>query len=270
MSWRLNKAQIYILVGICAAILLVFAALYYLQINPLKSTIESKKAEVETQQTVLDSISAKLNHTAGTTYQSTLELQKKLPVKPLGDQLILDFKKAEVISGSLILKMEVRDEELAEEAEAVSAQTTDATGGTDAVDSTETVTTAGEGSESNTQDAQTDPPLPLPQGVKKLSVKVTVEADDYDEIETFIETMESSRRIMKVDSIEFVGSEEVTSIEQSAEPLVYTLGISAFYSPDLIDLQKQLPDMETPPPANKDNPLSIAPDVNEATKKDNE
>ena len=270
MSWRLNKAQVYILIGVMTAILLLFAALYYLQITPMKAAIESKKAEVETQQTVLDSISAKLNHTAGTTYQSTMELQKKLPVKPLGDQLILDFEKAEVISNSLILKMEVNDEDLADEAGTETSQSTEATEGTDASDSNDTETAAGNEAGSNVEEEQTDSPLPLPQGVKKLSVKVTVEADDYDEIETFIETMESSKRIMKVDSIEYAGTEEITSVEQSAEPLVYTLGISAFYSPDLIDLQKQMPDMETPPPANKDNPLSIAPDVYEDTKKDNQ
>ena len=71
----------------------------------------------------------------------------------------------------------------------------------------------------------------------------------------------SPENIAKVDSIEFVGTEEITSIEQSTEPLVYTLGISAFYSPDLIDLENHLPDIETPAPAEKDNPLSIAPDV---------
>lgn len=272
MSWRLSKIQVFLLVGVCTAILLLFAGLYFLQIAPMKSSVETKKAELELQQTVLDSLSAKMNYSAGTTYQSTMELQKKLPVKPLGDQLILDFEKAEVISTSLILKMEVKEEELATDEETASAQTADTTEESDTADSANAKEATGEESESSTEEEQTEAPLPLPlpQGVKKLAVKVTVQADTYTEIESFIETMESSKRIIKVDSIDFVGTEEVTSIEQNAEPLVYTLGLSAFYSPDLIDLQKHLPDMETPLPADKDNPLSIAPDVYDETKIDNE
>ncbi len=268
MSWRLSKVQMYILSGVCAAILLLFAGLYFLYLNPMKSTIETKKAEIETQQTVLDSISSQLNQTTGATYQSTTELQKKLPVKPLGDQLILDFEKAEVISNSLILKLEVNDEELAEGEE--STQPTDSAAETEATESANADTDSDANTEAISEDEELGLPLPLPQGVKKLAVKVTVEADGYDEIEKFIDTMESSRRIIKVDSIDFVGTEEVTSIEQNTEPLVYTLGISAFYSPDLLDLQKHLPDIETPLPADKDNPLSIAPDVNKDSKKDNE
>ena len=271
MSWRLTKAQIYVLIGVFITILLLFTGLYFLQVYPLKSLIESKKVEVETQQTILDSISPPPNSTTGITYQSTMELQKRLPVKPLGDQLILEFKKAEVISNSLILKMEITDEELTDTEGTEAAQTTTATeaNGTNTTGE-ETTPESEEGSESIPVEGQTETPLPLPQGIKKMSVKLTVEADDYEEFETFIETMETSKRIMKVDSIDLVGSEEVTSIEQSAEPLVYTVAISAFYSPDLIDLQKQLPDMETPQPADKDNPLSIAPDVYEDTKKDSE
>ena len=259
MSWRLNRVQMYMLSGVCVAIILVFAGLYYLFISPLKSTIETKKTEVETQQTVLDSISSKFNHLNGTVYQSTMELQKKLPVKPLGDQLILDFEKAEVVSNSLILKMEVKDEELAGEEEIQSTQTEEEAADTSSSDSTEGA--AESDGDPNTEAEQTAAPLPLPQGVKRLAVKVTVEAFTYDQIQTFIETIESSKRILKVDSIEFVGTEEIISIEQSTEPLVYTLGISAFYSPDLIDLENHLPDIETPAPADKDNPLSIAPDV---------
>ena len=259
MSWRLNKVQMYMLSGLCVVILLVFAGLYYLFILPMKSTIETKRTEVETQQTVLDSISAKLNHSNGTVFQSTMELQKKLPVKPLGDQLILDFEKAEVVSNSLILKMEVKDEELGGEEEAQTTQTENAAAESSPSESTEAGTDTD--SDSNTEAEQTAAPLPLPQGVKKLTVKVTVEAFTYDQIQTFIETIESSKRILKVDSIEFVGTEEIISIEQSTEPLVYTLGISAFYSPDLIDLENHLPDIEAPAPADKDNPLSIAPDV---------
>jgi len=270
MSWRLSKVQMYILSGVCMAILLLFVGLYFLFLNPMKSSIETKKAEVATQQTILDSISSQLNQSTGSTFQSTMELQKKLPVKPLGDQLILDFEKAEVISNSLILKLEVRDEELAEAEGAEPAQPTDSADGTGTADSPDTETASGAKVETESEVEQLEPPLPLPQGVKKLAVKVTVEADGYDEIEKFIETIESSRRIIKVDGLEFVGTDEIISVEQNAEPLVYTLSISAFYSPDLLDLQNQLPDIEAPPPANKDNPLSIAPDVYEDSKKDSE
>ena len=275
MSWRLNKVQIYLLIGICTVILLMFTGLYYLQIQPMTSMIESKKSEVETQHTILDSISPPLNSFTDITYQSTMELQKKLPVKPLGDQLILELKKAEVISNSLILKMEITDEELSDTEEAGAVQETNTTddavdGGTNSNETeAEAETEPVDGSESMPEE-QSMTSLPLPQGIKKLSVKVTVEADDYEEFEAFIETVESSKRIMKIDRIDLVGSEEIISIEQNVEPLVYTVEISAFYSPDLIDLQEQLPDMETPQPADKDNPLSIAPDVYPDTKKDSE
>jgi type IV pilus assembly protein PilO len=59
-----------------------------------------------------------------------------------------------------------------------------------------------------------------------------------------------------VESINYTGGPEITSLDQEQTKLTYSLTVSAFYMPTLADLQAQLPHIDAPAPANKKNPLS--------------
>jgi type IV pilus assembly protein PilO len=92
--------------------------------------------------------------------------------------------------------------------------------------------------------------------MKKLTVNLSVESASYEDFEKFISTLESLKRIVVVESINYTGGPEITSLTDNINPLSYSLTISAFYMPTLADLQAQLPKIDTPAPAGKQNPLS--------------
>jgi type IV pilus assembly protein PilO len=92
--------------------------------------------------------------------------------------------------------------------------------------------------------------------LKKLTVSLSVESPSYEDLEKFIDTLESLNRIVVVESISYSGGQEITSLDQEDEPLSYSLTISAFYMPSLTDLAAELPKIDAPAPAGKDNPLS--------------
>ncbi|MGI2326466.1 LysM peptidoglycan-binding domain-containing protein [Planococcus sp. YIM B11945] len=104
-------------------------------------------------------------------------------------------------------------------------------------------------------------PMQLLQPVEGLEnlqeVLTTVEfnAKDYKGITAFIKEIEAMKRIMIVDSIDFAANPEVTEEVQENEPLTVSVQFSAFFRPDLIQLQDTLPKVDSPSPAKKQNPL---------------
>lgn len=93
------------------------------------------------------------------------------------------------------------------------------------------------------------------ENVQKVQTTVTFETEDYAGISRFIREIESMKRILIIDSIDFQSNGEVTSTDAEDEILEVTLSFSAFYRPDLIALSDTLPKVDAPPPANKVDPL---------------
>ncbi|WP_141650897.1 hypothetical protein [Neobacillus massiliamazoniensis] len=93
---------------------------------------------------------------------------------------------------------------------------------------------------------------------------MSIESPNYAKFEKFIGTLESLKRIVVVESISYTGGQEITSLAQSTQPLSYNLTVSAFYMPILADLTAQLPKIDAPAPANKQNPLSQFPDTSKS------
>lgn len=100
-------------------------------------------------------------------------------------------------------------------------------------------------------------------GLKKLTISLSVESPTYEDLEKFISTLESLNRIVVVESINYSGGKEITSldIEPADKKLSYSLSVSAYYLPTLNDLIAELPKIDAPAPANKKNPLSTFTDV---------
>ena len=93
------------------------------------------------------------------------------------------------------------------------------------------------------------------ENVQKIQTTVAFETDDYAGITKFIEEIESMKRILIIDAINFASNGEVTTVDGEDEILEVTLSFSAFYRPDLIALADTLPKVDAPPPANKVDPL---------------
>ncbi|MGJ7920549.1 hypothetical protein [Neobacillus sp. LXY-4] len=279
MTFRFTKKEILILVLslLLTAILIFVGYTYYL--NPKQKDVETKTASLKSEQDVLAALQQKQTDKSSLTVENIAVLQRKVPVKAQLEQLILDLEKAEVVSGTVIKNMTFAE---ADVAAATPPQTTETNqSNNDAAKSEEN----GEADEqNNAQQAegtqQTDQTnqqadqtgqtgtapvaaTPLPAGIKKLTVTLQVESDNYDELKAFLETLENLQRAVVIETVGFSGGGEVTNLDSENKKLSYSLTISAFYMPALTDLQDKLPELVTPPPANKTYPFSSFPNVTE-------
>jgi type IV pilus assembly protein PilO len=246
-----KKHKLILLVGILLTVLLVVFAQFF-KLSPLKSDLESKEQMLASEQKLLEMISQKkLDETKKVT-EDTRELQKKVPVSPLQEQFILDLEKAENVSSSKILSMGFsKDVDVPMESATPPA--------------TEVAETSEVPEVKTVQETQAEQGTPAPaSGLKKLTVNLSVESPKYENIEKFIATLESLKRIVVVESINYSGGGEITSIDTDTvdKPLSYSLTVSAYYLPGLDDLIAELPKIDAPAPANKKNPLNVFSDVN--------
>jgi type IV pilus assembly protein PilO len=232
-----------LLLAISVVIVVIAAgSLYFLFLSPKLDELERKETELKTEQQLLTAIENNAASRQANSFSSTVELQKRVPVKPLIEQLLLDIEKAEVVSGSFVAEMQFEEGEVAADTPAEEVQPAEAQASEVDADG-ETV------------------PAALPQGVRKITVALTARSSTYYEFERFIESLENNKRIILVESIEFEGQEEISTVENGSQPLNYNIAVSAFYMPELAELEKQLPAIDSPPPGNKRNPLNSFADV---------
>jgi type IV pilus assembly protein PilO len=241
-----------------AALLLVLLIFYaqFFYLASIKNDLQTKQQTLQTEQNLLD-ISAQKKQTTTNSVEDTRELQKKIPAKPMEEQLILDLEKAENVSNSQIKSMSFSvGADVSTGNNQANGQNTNGQQNT----ATNQNGTTSQGTTSKTQTNQSTAnqqyPAAATTGLKKLTVGLSVESPNYEKFETFIQTLESLQRIVVVESITYSGGQEITSLAQNSQPLDYSLTISAFYMPNLADLQAQLPKIDAPAPAGKENPLS--------------
>ncbi|MBH0159173.1 hypothetical protein [Fictibacillus sp. 26RED30] len=259
-------------VGLGVILLLIIGGVYgyFGLLSPLHQRIEAVDTEMKQQEVLLKTASESIAVTTQTS-ENTFALQEEVPVKPLVDQLMLQFEKAEVLSDSLILTMDFTDGNELEEEEVVAEEETtedEASENPAADETTDTENTENatevEGDISNPNDTveQSETPIPaapevLPKGVKKITAKMSVVSKDYDGIRNFITTIEELKRVIVVEGITFTGMDEleIASADAVTDQLKYDITISAYYLPELTDYLKDLPKGEFPAPNGKEDPL---------------
>lgn len=259
---------------LAAAVLILIVSIVLLQfhfLSPLKSELQGKEQTLQTEQKLVETMQQKQSGNNETANENTTELQKEIPVKPLQDQFILDLQQAEAVSDSQIKTMSFADGGQVVEA---SAQTNTANSTASNTTQTQSNSSASQTNPSSAatpqQDAQTtngsaqqqntqspnQAQSSTPSAVNKLTVQLSIESAHYEDLEKFINTLEGLKRITVVEAINYTGNSEITSLDQESKPLTYTLTVTAYYLPGLTDLEKQLPKVDYPAPANKENPLS--------------
>ncbi|MBD7963121.1 hypothetical protein [Fictibacillus norfolkensis] len=261
-------------VGLTVILLLVIGGVYgyFGLLSPLHQRIEAVDTEMKQQEILLNKANDSVAVTTQTS-ENTFALQEEVPVKPLIDQLMLQFEKAEVLSDSLILTMDFTDGEAIEEEEVVAEEetteneasedsATDETTETENADDNAENVTEGDISNENDMVDQSETPISaapevLPKGVKKITAKMSVVSKDYDGIRNFITTIEELKRVIVVEGITFSGMDEleVASADAVTDQLKYEITISAYYLPELTDYLKDLPKGEFPAPNGKEDPL---------------
>ncbi|RDU35049.1 hypothetical protein DRW41_19915 [Neobacillus piezotolerans] len=234
------------------------AGAYFLSIQPLKDNLQLKKESLKTEEQLLSIIQGREKETENYSSVSSTQMQHKIPVNPLVEQMILDMEKAEVVSGSKILSMAfAKDSDIAAQEEAATGETVPQ-GETGGSAQSGEIMNEGVNQEGQAEGTQAPPKsvIQVPDGVKKVTVQLSVESPGYPELEKFVSTLESTKRISMIESISYTGGAEITSLQQKDEPLKFSITVSAFYMPELKDLAQQLPDIGAPEPAGKRNPLS--------------
>jgi type IV pilus assembly protein PilO len=247
MSFRLSRKERFIM-----AIIFLFLAAglvnYYLFIlQPVQSKAEQFETELNQEEALLSTVEASVHNKQEKAFQGTMELQKKLPVEPLLEQFLLDLEKAEIVSGSFITSMSFGKKGNEDSTNLVEQYIE---GVEEAIDSQNDASSE----ETDASQESTAKGL-IPEGIKRLTVNLTVEAPSYFELEAFLRAIEETRRISKIDELRFSGNEEAVSTDSEPETLIYTLTVSTFYYPKLEELKDQLPSLEVPNPSQKINPL---------------
>jgi type IV pilus assembly protein PilO len=267
MKLLFSKKEIITLSAVVLILVIFVGFLQFYFLSPLKSDLKVKEQTLKNEQKLL----AAMQKNAGNNDQAevnTTELQEEVPVKPLQDQFIIDLQKAEAVSNSQIKSMSFADGGQAAAATAQTAPTAANTNQSQSSNSTvqtnPSSTSAQQNNQTTTngatgqQTAQNTVAAQASVGslVNKLTVQLSIQAPQYEDLEKFINTLEGLKRITVVEAINYTGDAEIKSLDQNKKPLDFTLTISAYYIPSLTDLEKQLPKVDFPAPANKDNPLS--------------
>jgi type IV pilus assembly protein PilO len=235
MMSALNKKERLLLLGITLACLFTLLLFYFFFYSPQKDRLSIKHEELKTEQKILAAIETKTSQIENHSYRDTKSLQGQIPVDPLTEQLILQFEKVEVLSQSTIQSMSFAKEDFLFSSEE---------NGDPALEND------GEPSGEQVTDKDTS-------SVKRLQITMMVESENYFAMEKFIGELENLERIVEINQLVFEGREEMSPVLDGREPqpLIYQLVASAFYLPELTDLQDSVPSIDSPPPSMKKNPF---------------
>jgi len=240
------------------AFVLILAAgltLYIFKIKPLETQITTVEESINKEQELIAQYESS-GQEPEQEVTDTIDLQKKLPVVENMEHFILMLEEAEVVSGSLIRNatftkstvasndesttLEEDIEGLEEENQAFNEETTDFS------------------AEEHTEQAEEEQEEEgHPASLEILTANLTIEADNYFEIENFVKEIERFERIVNVESLEFTGFTEITSLDDIPESqvLTYSMIVSTYFYPTLEELKDQAPKYDAEDPGNKDNPL---------------
>ena len=213
---------------------------YFLHFQPLQQKVNELEAAITKEKQELAMIDETGQSSAKKEIVNTSELQQKIPVQPLTDQIVLSLEEAEVASGTLITSLTFQEGEGIEEQ---SLETEDYLG---IETETETETETGKTDESAEN---------LPGGVKQIQAEMTVASPSYKELQTFVKEIEQLPRMAKVESLQFAGTQEARELVVEPENLSFQVVVSFYYYPELEELVQQLPNYEAPPASDKENPL---------------
>lgn len=265
MTIHLHKKHIILLIAAVLLLGSLYAGAYYLLIKPKNVEIETLISSKKMQKQQFNKLTSSETSTESRPVVNSVELQRKVPVSPMVEQLVLDLEKAETVSNSSIQNMTFAESEdallpLGVPAESDAAETPEPAKDGAVQEAEEAQGTAEEPEADSNADAEApeaSAPLPnAPEGLKRVIITLEVTSSNYYDMETFIETLEQQSRITKVDIVTFEGLPEITALDQEAEPLNYSLQVSAFYMDALQDLKEETPKVIAPEASDKINPLT--------------
>ncbi|WP_368503653.1 hypothetical protein AB3N04_15935 [Alkalihalophilus sp. As8PL] len=230
--------------------------LFMSMVKPMQQERQEALEQLEYEQSQVAGIQQQVESQPMEIIESSMFAQRQLPVRPLVDQLLLTFARAEGIADVYILSIDVQDEvedgfstfspsSTAEvEQEEQSAEEVEDFIEVDPQEEVET-----EASEPVTSSAAID-------DVEVIRFMIRMRTNEYTGLARFAEELDRNDRMLSIDSISYVAPKERVLVEDEQESLEFMMVVSAFYFPsDDEQLEEELPQVEYPKPANKSSPL---------------
>lgn len=265
MTIHLHKKHFFLLLAAAFTLGFLYFGAYNLFIKPVKAEISMLEDSRDMYLTQIGTLGENPSTETKAPVHS-VELQRKVPVSPMVEQLVLDLEKAETVSNSKIESVTFAESEDAflppAEPEAVQSEAP-----AEETESPEAPADQSENAEVPSESSDTPPAQPVsaqetsalpaaPEGLRRILISLEVTSSHYFDMEAFISELENQQRVAKVDLLTFNGVKELTSLDQEAEPLKYSLQVSAFYMDSLQDLKDETPKVAAPEPGGKLNPLN--------------
>lgn len=225
MNVSFTKKTLLILVTAVAFSMFIVTSMYISTVYPKFNERTVAENQLETELKMLELLQEQEAEQEEQLAEETTHLQRKIPVDPLIDQLLLDLQRVEALSNTFILDMYFVKDRPANLAE-------------HEVEDTEEV-------------VETEDTEPL----RQVSVDLSVVANSYEDLYQFLAEVDRLPRIVSIDSISFVGIEESMMIDDQIESLQFLVAISTYYYPELPELREELPKVIHPEPGEKSNPL---------------
>ncbi|QPC47055.1 hypothetical protein [Mangrovibacillus cuniculi] len=241
MNISLTNKELFTIVSSFLFMSLLSGGIYFALYYPKMSDAKLMEQQVENEERLISALESSSSAKTVSVQDGSTALQRNIPVKPLTEQIILQLERAEIVSGVVIKNTSFADE----------AYTPVLTGSETTTEEDIENLSGGSTEES----ATTETAIALPASLKRITTTLEIESPSYYELENFIKEIEKLERIHVVSSLTFAGQEEIQTIDQSTAPMSVSVVVSAFYLPELTDLVDQLPKLDTPLPAEKENPL---------------
>ncbi|KGX88077.1 LysM peptidoglycan-binding domain-containing protein [Pontibacillus marinus] len=197
-------------------------------LSPANQELDRLETSLENEEKILQTLRTKEENRTTISFQSSREMQRKLPVLPVQDQVLISLDKAESLSNSFIQSI------MMEQKESVNSELTEDE------DLSNEVT--------EEQPGQPDGKTTKVSGVRALTFNLEVISPEFPDLLSFLQELNRLSRLVSIDAITFEDQDE-------GERLTHLVTFSAYYYPALENLQDELPQYHYEPPSNKDNPL---------------
>lgn len=257
-SSSLTKKNWILFFATLLVIVLFFISMYFFLIRPKAATLEAKQTALETENSLLQTLEKqKVENTSAP--ENTANLQLKVPVDPLVEQLILDIEKAETLSNNTVTSIDFSDDDVTAEQEIDSNEVNSETEEIDPDDYNINYDINYDINTEENMEVMEEKQVLFPNGMKKITANLSVTAENYNNLKKFIDALEQGNRIIVVENISFSGQGEINDISQSENVIDFSVQLVAFYMPELQNLQDDLPNIDAPMPSNKIDPLNQFP-----------
>lgn len=214
----MQRKYIILLVSMFLFVAGVGVSLYFILIHPQQDKLASLQEKVTTEKKILESL--KLEQKDIEKIDSSREIQRKLPVQKVPDQVLLTLEKAEGLSDTFIDSIDIAESEI----------------------------------EQNIEDSKPEQvSLFPPEGVQGITFDLGIYMENFSDLMRFVEEIESSNRLISIDALTF----DDQYIEEGEKGFLYSfLTATAYFYPSLTELASEEPQYHYREKPNKVNPFS--------------